>query len=186
MGIIEDGKGGGTKAEVRKSILQVSGNEALNANLNGDGYVLHINSITIDTADYLIALMINKDSKGRDMIVTKVDIAGISTDDDAVMEINLGGTFTATVANGTAAVPGNVNGGSKKVAGGEFYVNDGGGDMTTETGAYICYAQKKGLKNTNTEMSIPGGWVIPHGQSISVSSTQDDKFHGCIHFYYRD
>ncbi len=185
--IIDDGKGNGTKAEVRKSILQVStADEALVAARNGDAYVLASESITLSADDYLIVLLINQDGQQRDMIVTKVDMAGASTDNNAVLEINLGGTFTTTVANSTAAIPGNVNGGSGKVAGGEFYVNDGSGDMTTESGAYIGYTKKQALQNYNTELSIPGGWVIPYGQSLSVSCTKDGKYYGGVHFYYRD
>ena len=185
--LIEDGKGGGSTAEVKNNVLQVStGGEALIAAVNGDAYVLACDGITIDVANYLIALLINQDGLHRDMVVTKVDLAGNESEDDGVFDINLGGTFTATVANGTAAVPGNVNGGSRKVAGGEFYVNDGAGDMTTEAGAYVAYVKKQERQNVNTELSIPGGWVVPYGQSLSVSNGKDGKFYGCIHFYYRD
>lgn len=185
--IFEDGKGSGSAAEVRKNVLQVStADEALVAARNGDAYVLACDSITISANDYLIALMINQDGQQRDMIVTKIDLAGDESEEKGVFDVNLGATFTATVANSTAAIPGNVNGGSGKVAGGEFYVNDGSGDMTTESGAYIGYVKKQALQNYNTELSIPGGWVIPYGQSISVSNGRAGIFYGCIHFYYRD
>lgn len=184
--LLEDGKGTGSTAEVKTNILQVStADEALVAARNGDAYVLACDGITIDTANYLIALLINQDGQHRDMVVTKADLAGNETEDDGVFDINLGGTFTATVSNGTAAIPGNVNSGSGKVAGGEFYVNDGAGDMTTETGAYVGYVKKQAPQNYNTELSIPGGWVVPYGQSLSVSNGKNGKFYGCIHFYYR-
>ena len=184
--IIEDGMGSGGNAEVRDHVLQVSQlSEARRATLAGDAYVFHIDAVTIDTADYLIALMINDDGLNRDMIVTQIVISPNTSDDDGQVEVNLGGTFGATIANSTAVVPGNCLSGNGKTAGGLFYKNDGSGDMTTEANAYIAYAQKKGIKNTPMVMSIPGGWIIPHGQSISVSADKDDKFFGCIHFYYR-
>lgn len=186
MSMIEDGKGSGSSAEVRKHILQVSTEDpALRAALNGDAYVMHIDGITSSADDYILALIINEDAKARDMIVAKVELAG-ETNDNCILEINLGGTFSATIANTTAVVPGNINGASRKPAGGLFYVNDGSGDMTTETGAYVGYAQKQALENYSAQLKIDGGWVIPHGQSISVSATKDGKYTGCIHFYYRD
>jgi len=185
--LLEDGKGSGDKAEVRNHAVKVLRDDpALQAALNGDAYVLHIDGITSSADDYLLALIINDDGKARDIIVTKIDAAGDDTDKSCIFEINLGGTFTATIANSTAVIPGNVNGGSNKVAGGIFLVNDGSNDMTTETGAYVGYAQKQPLENYNAELSVPGGWVIPHGQSISLSATKDGKYTGCIHFYYRD
>lgn len=184
--LIEDGKGGKGTAEVKDNMLQVAGfDEPLQAAINGDAYILHIDSITIDTADYLIALMINGDAKERDMVVTKVEIAAASTDDNAINEINLGGTFTTTVDNSTATTPFNQRSGCGKTAGGSYYVNDGSGDMETEANAYVAYAQKKGLKNVSSIMRVDGGWIVPYGCSISVSSTYDDKFYGCIHFYFR-
>ena len=154
------------------------------AALNGDSFVLPIDSVTIDTNDYLIALMINRAS--RNMVVTKVDIAGNTTEADGVFEINLGGTFTTTVANGTATLPRSVKSGAASLGSTvvEAYVNDGAGDMTTESNAYIAYIKKQGLTSHSTELSIPGGWIIPDGQSISVSCTKDNKFFGCIHFYF--
>jgi len=182
-----EGAKDGNKADVRNEHLQVTtDNPALTAALNGDAYILHIDGITLSADDYLIALIINEDAKGRNIIVTEVNVAGNDTDDNAILEINLGGTFSATIANSTAVTPGNINGASSKPAGGLFYVNDGSGDMTTESNAYVGYAQKQPLKNYNAELSVPGGWVIPHGQSISVSCTKDGKYTGCIHFYYRD
>ncbi len=183
---IEDGKGSGGLAEVKSNRLQIAGqDEALIAALNGDAYGFHIDAVTITTAEYLIALMINTDENERDMIVTKVVITPRTSDDETQVEINLGGTFTTTVANSTAVVPGNCLSGSRKTAGGIFYKNDGGGDMTTEANAYVAYSQAKGIKNTPMMMEVAGGWIIPHGASISVSANKDDVYYGCIHFYYR-
>ncbi len=188
MSIIEDGAGGSNKAQVdSKNRLQVSYvDEAKTAALNGDAYIFHIDAVTIDTTDYLIALMINKDTAERDMVVTKIDIGCRTSDDESQVEVNLGGTFTATVANSVAVVPANCLSGSNKDAGGIFYKNDNTGDMTTEANAYVAYSQMKPLKDTSATMEIPGGWIIPFGASISVSSNKDDIFYGCIHFYYRD
>ena len=184
--ILEDGKGSGSKAEVRNNKLQIaSQDEALNAAINGDAYVFHIDAVTISAADYLIALMINTDENERDMVVTKIVITPRSSDDESQVEVNLGRTFTTTVANSTAVVPYNVRSGCTKTAGGTFYTNDGGGDMTTEANAYVAYSQAKGIKNTPMNMEVAGGWIIPHGASISVSANKDDVYYGCIHFYYR-
>ncbi len=183
---IEDGKGSGGLAEVKNNKLQIAGqDEALNAAINGDAYVFHIDAVTISVADYLIAIMINTDENERDMVVTKVVITPRTSDDESQVEINLGGTFTTTVANSVAVVPYNCRSGSKKTAGGIFYKNDNAGDMTTEANAYVAYSQAKGLKNTPMMMEVAGGWIIPHGASISVSANKDDVFYGCIHFYYR-
>ena len=185
--IIEDGTGSGNKVKVTGNRLQVAReDEALNATLNGDAYILHIDAVTIDTADYLIALMINGDTAERDMIVTQIVISPNTSDDDGCVEVNLGGTFTSTVANSTATTPFNQKSGCIKEAGGSYYVNDGSGDMTTEANAYVGYSQKKGIKNTPMNMRVAGGWVIPFGSSISVSADKDDKFFGCMHFYFRD
>lgn len=182
---IEDGMGTGKMAEVRDHVLQVSTvSEAQRAALAGDAFVMHIDGITSSEDDFLLALIINEDGQNRDLIVTEVNAAG-ETNDNAVFEINLGGTFGATIANTTAVVPGNCLSGSGKTAGGLFYVNDGDGDITTETGAYIGYAEKQPLENYSAKLAVPGGWIIPHGQSLSLSCTKNGKYHGCIHFYYR-
>lgn len=185
--IIEDGTGSGKTAKVTAdNRLQVAReDDALNAVLNGDAYVLHVDGITSSADDYLLALMINGDAAERDMVVTKMEIAANDTDDNCVLEVNLGGTFTSAVANGTATTPHNQKSGCGKDAGGSYYVNDGDGDMTTETNAYVGYAHKQPLANYSAEMRVDGGWIIPYGCSISLSATKNGKYTGCIHFYFR-
>jgi len=185
--LIEDGKGNGTKAEVRKTILQVSGNEALNANMNGDGYIVTVDEVTVDTADRIMVLLINQDAKGRDMVVTHFQMMA-QDNSTACYEVNLGATFSATVANGTAVVPANLRSGSGNVAGGEYYVNDGAGDMTDRTGGYIAYIGPRQHKDYNASERgwVDGGWVVPHGQSWYLSPQVADTFRGCVQFYFRD
>ena len=136
----------GKRLDVNKAhkAMIASNSPAKEANKRGDGYVLILDSVTVTTADHLMALIINKDGRGRDLVVTHFNLRATSPDSGATsfLEVNLGGTFTDAIANSTETLPRNLRSGSPSatnICGAQCYVCDGVGDMTTEANAYIRY-----------------------------------------------
>ena len=91
-------------------------------------YTMDIDGIQTDGAGYWLAVM--KNTSDDAMVVTSITGWVPSFKNDQIYEAYLGGSFTYA-ANGTAVVPANCTASSGKTAEGEFYVNDGSGNMTT-------------------------------------------------------
>lgn len=186
--IIEDGAGKGNSLRVDKS-LQI-GVRATNlseeevAIMNGDAYIMDIDGVGVDTADYVMAY-IHNNYPDKDLIITGIFLEAWENKDQNYLQCQTCSTITSA-ANHTAIVPANRKSGSGNTALGTFYVNDGGGDMTTFTNEVVC--GRFGRLNTEGKWFVlKGGWCVPYGLAWNATvSIGDTNYNGCITFYYRD
>jgi len=184
--IIEDGKGSGGLAKVRDNRLVTSSvtlTEEEVAIANGDAYIMDIDQVTVDTADYILAYIYNNDPS-RDLVVSSLFLSAWENKDQNMLQISVGAALSSA-ANTSAVVPANRKSGCSNVALGTFYTNDGAGDLTTFTGEVVCGRYGR-LVTEGKWFYSPGGWVIPYGASWNCGpSIGDTAYCGCINFYYR-
>lgn len=148
---------------------------------NADAYVMDIDSVTTDGANYWLAVIKNTDDD--DLIVTSVTLwyAG-GFNGDCIIEAYLGSTFTYA-SNGTLLVPANLRSGVTGGADGLFYVNDGTGNITTITAGSI--AGRMLFDQKPTRWVKASGWVVPKNQTFMLWSDKDgETWRGFISFYY--
>ena len=146
---------------------------------HGDCYTMDIDGIQPDAANYWVAVIKNTDD--RDMVISSLTGWVSSFKNDQIYEAYIGGSLTYAT-NGTPVVPCNCNAGSGKTAYGDFYVNDGTGNITTVVtgsivGRYI-------FTTTPSRWEKNSDWVIPKNQCFMLWSNLAEKLTGYISFYY--
>ena len=162
--------------------VRKSGRQSYHTNhAHGDCYTMDIDGIQPDSTDYWLAIIKNSDDK--DLIITSITGWVSSFENTQIYEACIGGTFTYA-SNGTAVVPCNLNAGSGKTASGDFYVNDGGGNITTVVAGSI--AGRHIFTTTPGRWVKNSGWVIPKNQCFMLRSNIAEKLTGYISFYYHD
>lgn len=185
--LIEDGTGTGNKLAVVNNRMLVTAtglSEEEVAVINGDAYIMDLDEVGVDTADYVMCYIYNNDPD-RDLIITAIFLEAWQNKDQNYLQCQTCNPITSAL-NHTAVTPANRKSGSGNIALGTFYKNDGGGDMTTFTGEVVC--GRYGRLNTEGKWFVPpGGWCISYGFGWNATvSAADTKYCGCIHFYYRD
>jgi len=184
--LIDDGTGKGNRAKVDdENRLHVDGiaiSPEHHANhCHGEAYTMDIDGIQTDGANYWLAIIKNTDDV--DMHISGIVGFVPSFKNDQIYEAYLGGTFVYAT-NGTAVVPTNMNAGSGKSATGEFYVNDGSGNITTVVAGDIVGRFVFGT--TPIEWAAYGRWILPKNQCFMLWSNLAEKLTGTISFYYHN
>ena len=150
------------------------------AALDSDSYTMDIDGIQTDGANYWLAVIKNGDD--NDLIVTSVTMWIQGFSEDSIIEAYTNSTFTYA-SNGTAVVPANLRSGVSGGAEGEFYVNDGTGNITTITAGAV--AGRFIFGTTPTKWEKKSGWIIPKGQTFMLWANENGKvLYGYISFYY--
>jgi len=149
------------------------------AAMDADAYTMDIDGITPDSADYWLAVIKNTDDDP--MVVTSVTLWVNEFSDIAIVEAFLGSTFTYT-DNGTVVTPTNLKSGVTGGADGEFYVNDGSGNITTIVAGSV--AGRFIFTTTPLKWEKGSGWVVPKNQTFMLQVGSSKKFTGYISFYY--
>ena len=149
------------------------------AALEGDSYTMDIDGIQTDGADYWLAVIKNTDDDP--LIVTSINAFVPSYSNSQIYEVYLGSTFVYA-ANGTAVVPTNLRSGVIGGAEGEFYVNDGTGNITTIVAGSI--AGRFVFTTSMTKWTKRSAWIIPKNQTFMIWSNLAEKLTGYISFYY--
>ena len=184
--LIEDGKGTGFKAKVDdENALFVNaitnvGQEHANDH-HGDCYTMDIDGIQPDAASYWVAII--KNTSDTNMHITSITGWVSSFKNDQIYEAYIGGSFTYA-ANGTAVVPANLNAGCGHSAVGDFYVNDGSGNITTIVAGSV--AGRFIFGTTPIKWKKESHWVIPKNQCFMLYSNIAEKLNGFISFYYHN
>ena len=150
------------------------------AALENLAFTMDIDGIQTDGVDYWLAIIKNGHST-KDLIVTKVVGFVPSFSNSQIYECVLGQTF-AYVANGTLIVPVNEKSGVGGGAQGDFYVNDGSGNITTIGGTGLIHSR---FIFGTTPIEWLMELVVPPGQTWMIRSDLAEKLTGTIHFYYR-
>jgi len=183
---LQDGNGNGYLANVdeehRLHVKAVSMQmERHVAHDEGDAFTMDIDGIQPDSTGYWVAIIKNSDD--RDLIITSITGWVSSFKNDQIYEAYVGGTFTYAT-NGTAVVPANLNAGSGNVAQGDFYVNDGSGNITTVVAGVV--AGRYIFTTTPGKWVKGSGWIIPKNKCFMLYSNIAEKLNGYISFYYHD
>jgi hypothetical protein len=184
--IIQDGVGTGRTLKVDDEnmahVLSTAAELPHHTNLaHGTAYTMDIDGIQTDGANYWLAVIKNTDDD--DMVVTSITGWVPSFSNTQIYEAYIGGTFTYAT-NGTAVVPTNCNAGSGKTATGNFYVNDGSGNITTVVAGSVVGRYIFGVEASRW---IPDAdWIIPKNQCFMLWSDLAEKLTGYISFYYHN
>ena len=163
-------------------VLAITSEDQHHANdAHGEAYTMDIDGIQTDGTNYWIAII--KNTSDVEMHITSITGWVSSFSNTQIYEAYIGGEFTYA-SNGTVVVPTNCNAGSGKTATGDFYVNDGSGNITTVTtgtliGRYIFDA-------TVTKWSKNSNWILPKNQCFMIWSNLAEKLTGYISFYYHN
>jgi len=144
-------------------------------------YTMDIDGIQTDGANYWLAII--KNTSEKDIVITSITGCVPSFKNDQIYEAYLGGTLVYA-SNGTAVVPINRTAGSGKTATGEFYVNDGAGNITTVVAGSIVGRYTFGVESS--KWFEESDWIIPPGQCFMLWSNLAEKLTGYISFYYHD
>ena len=153
------------------------------AAISSNAYTMDINSVTTDGANYWLAVI--KNTNDKDLVITSITLWLQSFEGDATIKAYLGSTLSATVTNGTAVTPANLKSGVSGGAEGEFYVNDGGGNIGTITAGSI--AGRYIFTTTATKWIKGSGWVIPKNQTFMLwADKSGEVWEGYISFYYHE
>ena len=184
MGSIEDGTGSGNKAQVddenRLHVSSVTLVEEHHVNEDeGEAYTMDIDGIQTDGVDYWLAII--KNTADKDLHITSVTLWVSAFSNTQILEALLGGTFVYAT-NGTAVIPRNCNAGSGKTATGDFYVNDGSGNITTVVVGSI--AGRYIFGTTPIKWTKRSHWILPKSQCFMLRSDLAEKFTGYISFFY--
>ena len=142
-------------------------------------YTMDIDGIQTDGANYWLAII--KNTSETEMVVSSITGFVSSFSNTQIYEAYVGGTLTYA-SNGTAVVPTNCNAGSAHTATGEFYVNDGGGNITTVVTGNV--AGRFIFTTTPTKWEKISGWIIPKNGTFMLWSNLAEKLTGYISFYY--
>ena len=150
------------------------------AALENLAFTMDIDGIQTDGVSYWLAIIKNGHST-KDLIVTKVVAWVPSFSNTQIYEAVVGHTFTYAT-NGTAVVPVNEKSGVSGGAQGDFYVNDGSGNITTIGGTGLIHSR---FIYSTTPIDWDMSLVVPPNQTFMIRSDLAEKLTGSIHFYYR-
>ena len=185
MSLIEDGKGTGSKAQVDDEnaliVNAITSSSQHHANhIHGGAYTMDLDGVVVAGDGYNFVYIQN--TADEDMHITSINIWMNQAKEDDNIEVWLGHVLTS-VANNTSITPGNTNAGSGQSASGVFYVNDGGGNLTTLAGGVVAGRWKPTatMENKWTKRSC---WILPKNQTFTLLSSKDNKITGYISFYY--
>lgn len=148
---------------------------------HGEAYVMDIDAVTLNGAGEYFAVIKNTDD--IDMHVSGVTLFMPEFSDTAIVEAYIGGTF-AFSANGTVVVPTNMNAGSGKTATGEFYKNDGGGDLATIVQGSI--AGRFMFERYSACWCPDSHWILPKNACLMFLCEKATRLAGYISFYYHN
>lgn len=176
----------GTPALVNSSgklkTYSVTETEQLHVNEDAEEtYTMDLDGIQPDGANYWVAVI--KNTSDKNLVVTSLTGWVSSFKNDQIYEVYTGGTLTYAT-NGTAVVPANCNSGSGETATGDFYVNDGAGNITTVVtgdinGRFI-------FTTTPTKWEKTSGWILRKNQTWMLWTNLAEKLTGYVSFYYHD
>ena len=186
MSLIDDGTGSGNRAKVddennlhTHAVIDTS--QYHTNHDHGEAYTMDIDGVVVDGDGYNFVYI--KNGQDEDLIITSITFWANQNKDDNNIEVWLGHTLTS-VLNNTSVVPANVNAGSGQAASGDFYVNDGGGNLTTLAGGVVAGRFKPTTSVQKWEKK--SGWIVPKNQTFTLLTTKDNKFDGYISFYYHN
>ena len=151
------------------------------ATLVNDAFTMDIDGIQTDGVGYWLAIIKNGHSI-KDLVIMSIVGWVPAFSNTQIYEAVIGQTFVYAT-NGTAIIPANDKSGITGGAQGEFYVNDGSGNITTIGGTGIIVGRF--IYDTR-----PISWnldiIVPPGQTFMLRSDLADKLNASIHFYYKD
>ena len=177
--MIEDGKGGGDKAEVRANALAVStGCEALKANLRGDAYVV-LSDITsaATTNDYFY--LMNNDT--RDLVVYEIE----GWFDDAKQEISIYiGAMDDGTGNGDTLTPVNMNTGSGNAANVEC--TQDATELAITGGSVAGLLKFSETALLYRKFSFPAGIIVAPGTRFHLECLLNGLCNTNVYFYFRE
>ena len=183
MGQVLEGKNGvpiGATPDGRLHTEAVSLPEEHEAALENNAYTMDIDGIQPDGANYWVAVI--KNTADEDMVITSITGWVSSFENTQIYEAVIGQTFTYA-ANGTAVVPVNTKSGISGGADGDFYVNDGSGNITTVGGTGLIVGRYI-FTTTPLKWTKGTGWIVPKNQTFMIWSNLAEKLNGYISFYY--
>ena len=150
------------------------------AALEGLSFTMDIDGIQTDGVNYWLLVVKNGHST-KDLVVEHLCGWVPSFSNTQIYEAVVGQTFTYA-SNGTAVVPVNEKSGITGGAQGDFYVNDGSGNITTVGGTGLIVSRYV-FDATPLDWSL--GTIIPPDQTFMLRSDLAEKLTGSLHFYYR-
>ncbi len=150
------------------------------AALENESFTMDIDGIQTDGVSYWLAIIKNTHS-AKDLVVEHIEAWVPSFSNTQIYEAVLGQTFTYA-SNGTAIVPVNEKSGVTGGAQGDFYVNDGSGNIATIGGTGLIVGR---FIFGTTPIDWPLGAVLPPNQTFMIRSDLAEKLTGTLHFYYR-
>jgi len=150
------------------------------AALDGLSFTMDIDGIQTDGAAYWLAVIKNGHST-KDLVVEHLHAWVPSFSNTQIYEAVIGQTFTYA-SNGTVVVPVNEKSGVTGGAQGDFYVNDGSGNITTIGGTGLIISR---FIFGTTPIDWHLGVVVPPNQTFMLRSDLAEKLTGTLHFYYR-
>ena len=183
---IKDGTGKGYALKVDDEhmahVLSVSEDLAEHTNeAHGGAYTMDIDGIQTDGVDYWVAIIKNTDDDP--LHISGVTLWVPSFSNTQIMEMLVGGTLVYAT-NGTVVTPTNCNAGSGKTATGEFYVNDGSGNITTVVAGSIV--GRYVFDTTPLTWTPPSRIILPKNACFMLRSDLAEKFTGFISFFYHN
>ena len=150
------------------------------AALESLSFTMDIDGIQTDGVNYWL-LVIKNNHSTKDLVVEHIEGWVPSFSNTQIYEAVIGQTFTYA-SNGTAVVPVNEKAGITGGAQGDFYINDGSGNITTIGGTGLIVGR---FIFGTTPIDWPLGTVIPPDQTFMIRSDLAEKLTGTLHFYYR-
>ena len=151
------------------------------ATVINDAYTMDIDGIQTDGVAYWVAVIKNGHSM-KDLVIMSV-VGWVPTfGNTQIYEAVVGQTFVYAT-NGTLIVPTNDKSGITGGALGDFYVNDGSGNITTIGGTGLIVGR---FVFDATPLSWHLDIIVPPNQTFMIRSDLAEKLNGGIHFYYKD
>lgn len=151
------------------------------AALVGEAFVMDVDGIQTDGASYWLVVIKNGHST-KDLVVEHFHAWVPSFSNTQIYEAVVGQTFEYA-SNGTLVVPTNRKSGVTGGAQGDFYVNDGTGNITTIGGTGLIISR-------HIFATTPLQWIfnviVPPNQTFMIRSDLAEKLTGHIDFYYRE
>lgn len=184
--LIDDGTGRGYRAKVDdENRVFIDGVATMcdhHANHHhGEAYTMDIDGVQTDGVSYWLAII--KNTSDIDLQITEIVGWVPSFSNTQIYEAYIGGTFVYAT-NGTAVTPANLNGGSGKTATGDFYVNDGSGNITTVVAGDMVGRFVFGT--TPIAWASGAHWILPKNQCFMLWSDLAEKLTGYVSFYYHN
>ena len=143
-------------------------------------YTMDLDNVVIGGDGHIIAAIKNADDE--ELVITSVTMWVATAKSDGWLEAYVGGTY-ANDSNGTVVTPTNLHAGSGIAPSSSslFVKNDGGGNMTTVSGASVA---GRWLPSASVgKWPKTTGWVIPKNGVFYITGGKDNTYRGYISFY---